>query len=106
MKESAGKYKSKINLICFPKVSNRQEFNDHLEKPIDKESLKYVLTKEELDSNQWLEDLDLGSSRAPSEEYERLLAILISGLSTSWLLKCSEPRLVLDCLPYSETSQV
>ena len=68
---------TKINIMCFPHVNNRQEFRDHLEEPFEDEFLKYVLTKEELGNNQWLEDLQLGTSKAPTEEYERLLAIII-----------------------------
>ena len=68
---------TKINIMCFPHVKNRQEFRDHLEEPIEAEFLKYVLTKEELGNNQWLNDLQLGTLKAPNEEYERLLAIII-----------------------------
>jgi len=68
---------TKINIMCFPHVNNRQEFRDNLEEPIDNEFLKYVLTKEELGNDQWLNDLQLGTLKAPTEEYERLLAIIV-----------------------------
>merc|ERR1712200_203781 len=53
------------------------EFWDHLKEPIDKDFLKFVLTKKELKPSQWLQDLHLGSCESPIEEYERLLAIII-----------------------------
>ena len=69
----------KINVMCFPLVNNRQEFRDHLEEPIDDEFLKYVMTKEELENDNlnWMEDLKLGTTKAPTEEYERILAIIV-----------------------------
>ena len=67
----------KINIMCFPFVNTRQEFRDHLEEPIEDGFLKYILTKEELKNNNWLNDLKLGTTKAPTEEYERLLAIIV-----------------------------
>ena len=65
----------KLNIVCFPEISSRQQFRDLL--GMDENSLKFILTAEELESGKWLEDLGLPDCQAPEEEYKRLLAICV-----------------------------
>ena len=44
---------------------------------MDDNSLKFVLTAEELVSGKWLEDLSLPDCAATEKEYKRLLAICV-----------------------------
>jgi hypothetical protein len=64
----------KLNIICFPEISSRQQLRDL---GVDENSLKFILTAEELESGNWFEDLGLPDCQAPEEEYKRLLAICV-----------------------------
>merc|ERR1719239_860640 len=70
---------TKINLLAFPSVPNREVFNDInlVDEPIADDFLRYILTKAELEDDRWLVDLQLGTTTATTDEYERLLAIII-----------------------------
>ena len=65
---------NKLNFVCFPKISNRQQFRDL---GLDDIALKFILTAEELQSKKWFEDLSLPYCEAAEEEYKRLLAVCV-----------------------------
>ena len=76
---------TKMNLLFFPNVLNRALLQaEELGGPIDDVFLKYILTEAELENDQWLADLQLGSIEASTEEYERLLAIIIGSAHVSY----------------------
>ena len=71
----------KINIVCFPEVSSRQQFRDL---GLDDNKLKFILTAEELESGQWFDDLGLPDQPATEEEYKRLLAICMGSQFISY----------------------
>merc|ERR1712172_291617 len=79
---------TKINLLAFPSVPNREVFKDtnFVDAPIADDFLRYILTKEELEleDDQWLADVQLGTKTAATDEYERLLAIIIGSSHVSY----------------------
>ena len=75
---------TKVNMLCFPNIPNREVFKTELDEPIDDMFLKYILTQAELEKDNWLADLQLGSKDASKEQYERLLAIMIGSAHVSY----------------------
>jgi len=79
---------TKMNLLAFPSIPNRDVFKnkDFVEEPISDDFLKYILTKADLEreNDQWLSDLQLGTTTAAKDEYERLLAIIIGSSHVSY----------------------
>ena len=65
---------TKVNMVCFPEIANRQQIK-HL--GIDDNIVKFILTGDELESGNWLDDLGLPDCQAPEEEYKRLLAVCV-----------------------------
>ena len=77
---------TKINLLAFPSVPNRPVFRDRnfVDEPITDDCLKYLVTNAELEDDQWLRDLQLGTTTATTDDYERLLAIIIGSSHVSY----------------------
>ena len=71
----------KINLVCFPEIASRQQFRDL---GLDEDTVKHILTAEELKSEGWFEDLGLADNPATEKEYKRLLAICIGSQYVSF----------------------
>ena len=71
----------KINLVCFPEIASRQQFRDL---GLDEDTVKHILTAEELKSEGWFEDLGLAANPATEKEYKRLLAICIGSQYVSF----------------------
>ena len=55
-----------------------------MDEPIADDFLRYILTQAELEDDQWLADLQLGTTTASADEYERLLAIIIGSSHVSY----------------------
>ena len=86
---------TKVNMLCFPNIPNRKVFKNELDEPIDDVFLKYILTQAELEKDNWLEDLRLGSIDASKEQYERLLAIMSATTLRSLTTKKRHGRYML-----------
>ena len=65
---------TKVNIVSFPEIADQGELKAL---GVDDNSLKFILTAEELESGTWLEDLGLPACQAPEEEYKRLLAVCV-----------------------------
>ena len=74
---------TKINMVFFPNIPNREVFREQLKEPIDDVFLQYIVTRKELSDDQWLKDLCLGDTEASKEEYERLVAIIVGSAFVS-----------------------
>ena len=62
------------SLIFLPNVPSRKELESLKLEP---EKLKYLLTAEELKSEEWIQDLQLQSMEAPAKDYEAIVSIFI-----------------------------
>ena len=62
---------------CLPREVGSLQREQFRDLGLDENSLKFILTAEELESGKWLEDLALPDCQAPEEEYKRLLAICV-----------------------------
>ena len=61
-----------MSLICLPNIPSR----DKLESlKIEPEKLKYILTAEELASENWFLELELDSVESPAQEFEAIASI-------------------------------
>ena len=63
----------KLNLLCFPEIPNRDTFKGN----VDTEELKLILTREELETNTWLNELNLEENPSQDAEYLQLISLLI-----------------------------
>ena len=62
------------SLIFLPNVPSRKELESLKLEP---EKLRYLLTAEEMKSEEWIQDLQLQSVEAPAKDYEAIVSIFI-----------------------------